>query len=69
MSLYRDVVLFAGIATGTVLACSPSAKQDAKTVVDIVKVLCPNLSCADAILADPNVDPNVKAELRASLHR
>ncbi len=48
------------------VACSPTAKQDVKTAVDVANVLCPDLSCVDHLLADPNVTPAAKAQLRAA---
>ncbi len=47
-------------------ACTPTAKQDVKTAVDVANVLCPDLSCVDHLLADPNVTPAAKAQLRAA---
>lgn len=64
-----------GAMIATVVACSPTQKQDAKTAVDtgldIVRVLCPDLSCIDKLLASPKIDPATKDHLmaaRAAVH-
>jgi hypothetical protein len=69
--MIRDIAYFLSFCTlvACVAFCSSDPKSDVKSVVDVVKVLCPDLSCADTILADPNVKPEVKAQLRAGLKR
>jgi len=66
MKTVRDCLIASVVACCAVLACTA---QSARTAVDVVRVLCPDLSCVDTILADPNVDPAFKAELKAKLHR
>ena len=66
MSLIRDTFIAATVSACVAIACTPSGKPDVHTAVDIARVLCPDFSCVEALLGDPNVSPEFKAQLRAA---
>ncbi len=64
--LVRVTLMAAAISACVAIACTPSGKPDVRTAVDIAQVLCPDFSCVEALLGDPNVTPEAKAQLRAA---
>ncbi len=63
--LVRITLFAAAVSACVAIACTPAGKPDVHTAVDIARVLCPDYSCVETLLGDPNVTPEAKAALRA----